>query len=95
MDNTKSELIEYVSRKRRQVRLRLTFCDLLGRQRNITILSSQLEDAFENGVAIDSSAVTGKGGIDLKLMPVSAMLSDTPWRPHSGRVVSVFASSAI
>ena len=89
MDNTKSELIEYV-RENDVKFVKLMFCDLLGRQRNITILSSQLEDAFENGVAIDSSAVTGKGGIDLKLMPVSAMLSDTPWRPHSGRVVSVF-----
>lgn len=89
MTCSKSELLEYV--KENDVKfVKLTFCDLLGRQRNISVLSSQLEDAFERGVAIDSSAVTGVGGIDLKLMPVSALLSDLPWRPHSGKVVSIF-----
>ena len=36
MDNTKSELIEYV-RENDVKFVKLTFCDLLGRQRNITI----------------------------------------------------------
>ncbi|MCM1367759.1 MAG: glutamine synthetase family protein [Roseburia sp.] len=74
--------------------VKLTFCDLLGRQRNISVLSSQLEDAFENGVAIDSSAMTGVGGVDLKLKPVSSLLSILPWRPHSGRAMSVFCNIA-
>lgn len=89
----KKDLLEYV--KENGVKfVKLTFCDLLGRQRNISVLSSQLEDAFKNGVAIDSSAMTGVGGIDLKLMPVSALMSDLPWRPHSGKVVSVFCNIA-
>ncbi len=91
MTCSKSELLDYV-RENDVKFVKLTFCDLLGRQRNISVLSSQLEDAFENGVSIDSSAMTGVGGIDLKLIPVSAMLSDLPWRPHSGRVVSVFCN---
>lgn len=87
--NDKEELLEYV--KENDVKfVKLTFCDLLGRQRNISVLSSQLEDAYKNGVAIDSSAVTGVGGVDLRLMPVSSLMSDLPWRPHSGKVVSVF-----
>ncbi len=89
----KKDLIDYV-RDNGVKFVKLTFCDLLGRQRNITVLSSQLEDAFKHGVAIDSSAMTGVGGIDLKLMPVSALMSDLPWRPHSGKVVSVFCNIA-
>lgn len=90
---TRQDLLEYIRDNEIQF-VKLAFCDLLGRQRNISVLSSQLEDAFENGVAIDSSAVTGVGGIDLNIMPVSALLSDLPWRPHSGRVVSVFCKIA-
>ncbi|MCH5163111.1 MAG: glutamine synthetase [Clostridiales bacterium] len=93
MTSSKSEVLEYV-RENNVKFVKLTFCDMLGRQRNISVLSSQLEDAYENGVAIDSSAVTGVGGIDLKLMPVSSLLSDLPWRPHSGKVVSVFCRLA-
>ncbi len=93
MTCSKSEIMEYV--KENDVKfIKLTFCDLLGRQRNISVLSSQLEDAFKNGVSIDSSAMTGAGGIDLKLIPAPALMSDLPWRPHSGKVVSVFCNIA-
>ncbi|MDE6029618.1 MAG: glutamine synthetase family protein [Clostridiales bacterium] len=87
--NSKTELFEYVMENEVKF-VKLTFCDLLGRQRNISVLSSQLEDAFENGVAIDSGAITGVGGKDLKIVPVGSLLSALPWRPHAGRVVSVF-----
>ncbi len=93
MKFTKTELFEYVMENDVKF-VKLTFCDLLGRQRNISVLSSQLEDAFENGVSIDSAAMTGVGGLDLKLKPVSSLLSVLPWRPHSGRVVSVFCNIA-
>ncbi len=88
---TKQELLEYFEENDVKF-VKLTFCDMLGRQRNISVLSSQLEDAFEHGVAIDSSAVTGVGGVDLKLKPVPSLLSDLPWRPHSGKAVSVFCN---
>lgn len=93
MTYTKSDLMEYIAENDVKF-VKLTFCDLLGRQRNISVLSSQLEDAFENGVAIDSCAMTGVGGVDLKLKPVSSLLSILPWRPHSGRVMSVFCNIA-
>lgn len=91
MISSKSELLEYV-RENGVKFVKLTFCDFFGRQRNILVLSSQLEDSFEHGVSIDSASLTGVGGIDLKLIPVSALMSDLPWRPHSGRVVSVFCN---
>ncbi len=91
--STKNDVIEYV--RQNDVKfVKLTFCDLLGRQRNISVLSSQLDDAYKNGVAIDSSAMTGVGGVDLKLIPYTSLMTDLPWRPHSGKVVSVFCNVA-
>lgn len=91
--DSRTDLFEYVMENEVKF-VKLTFCDLLGRQRNISVLSSQLEDAFENGVAIDSGAITGVGGKDLKIVPVGSLLSALPWRPHAGRVVSVFCRIA-
>lgn len=93
MEYTKSEILDFVAENDVKF-VKLTFCDLLGRQRNISILSSQLDDAFDNGVSIDSAAVTGIGGIDLKLKPVASLLSVLPWRSHVGRVMSVFCNIA-
>lgn len=93
MNYSKSEFLDFVVENDVKF-VKLTFCDFLGRQRNISVLSSQLEDAFEHGVAIDSAAITGVGGVDLKLKPVSSLLSVLPWRPHAGRVVSVFCNIA-
>ena len=39
--------------------VRLTFCDLFGIQKNIAILSSQLERAFLRGVPFDAAAIPG------------------------------------
>lgn len=91
MNYSISEFLDYIEENDVKF-VKLTFCDFLGRQRNISVLSSQLPDAFENGVSIDSGAITGVGGIDLKLVPVSSLLSVLPWRPHAGRVVSVFCN---
>ena len=57
---TSQEIMQYV--KEEDVKfIRLAFCDLFGRQKNISILPSELERAFEQGVAIDASAIPGFG----------------------------------
>ena len=43
MTNSKSELFEYLQENDVKF-VKLTFCDFLGRQRNISVLTSQLED---------------------------------------------------
>lgn len=91
MTYSKTEFLDFIEENDVKF-VKLAFCDLLGRQRNISVLSSQLADAFDSGVSIDSAAMTGVGGLDLKLKPVSSLLSVLPWRPHSGRVVSVFCN---
>ena len=53
-----NEILQYV--KENDVKfIRLAFCDLTGRQRNISIMPNELERAFEKGVAFDASAVPG------------------------------------
>ena len=58
MDFTEQEVRQYVEQE--DVRfIRLAFCDVFGRQKNIAILPTELERAFRHGIAIDASAISG------------------------------------
>ncbi len=73
--------------------IRLAFCDTLGRQKNISILPSELRRAFEDGISFDASAICGFGGAeksDLLLFPDPSTLNILPWRPSHGKVVRMF-----
>ena len=73
--------------------IRLAFCDVYGRQKNIAIMPGELERAFDTGIAFDASAVAGFGGAvrsDLFLHPDPDTLARLPWRPETGRVVRMF-----
>lgn len=94
MKYTKEEVIQFV--KEEDVKfIRLAFCDVLGKQKNISIMPDELQRAFEYGIAIDASAVHGFGGdvySDLFLHPEPDTLSILPWRPEHGRVVRMFCT---
>lgn len=73
--------------------IRLAFCDLIGVQKNISIMPCELERAFTNGISFDASAVKGfSGGVttELFLHPDPGTLSILPWRPMTGRVARFF-----
>ena len=73
--------------------IRLAFCDLLGTQKNISIMPNELERAFKEGVSFDASAIKGFADVsksDLLLFPDPSTLSVLPWRPQQGRVVRFF-----
>lgn len=73
--------------------IRLAFCDTRGRQKNISILPSELCRAFEDGISFDASAISGFGGeekSDLLLFPDPSTLHILPWRPSHGKVVRMF-----
>lgn len=73
--------------------IRLAFCDIYGRQKNVSIMPNELDRAFTCGVAIDASAIAGFGDesrSDLFLRPDPSTLADLPWRPENGRVVRMF-----
>lgn len=73
--------------------IRLAFCDVTGRQKNISIMPEELERAFSHGISFDASAIAGFGGpvgSDLFLHPIPSTLSVLPWRPSRGKVVKMF-----
>ena len=64
--------------------IRLAFCDIFGRQKNIAIMADELEHALEHGVSFDASAIKGFLNIsesDLLLFPDLDTFSILPWRP--------------
>jgi len=73
--------------------IRLNFCDIFGRQKNISIMAGELESAFQNGVSFDAHAIRGFRDItqsDLFLFPDPSTLAVLPWRPGPGRVIRFF-----
>ncbi len=73
--------------------IRLAFCDVFGKQKNVSIMATELDRAFESGIAIDASAVEGFGSeekSDILIFPDSSTLSVLPWRPSQGRVVRMY-----
>lgn len=75
--------------------IRLAFCDVFGKQKNITIMPEELPRAFNYGIAIDASGITGFGNeyhSDLLLYPDADTLMLLPWRPEHGKIVRMFCS---
>ncbi len=92
MFHAKEEVMQFV--REQDVRfVRLAFCDLFGRQKNISISASELSRAFDTGISFDASAVKGFLQVqesDLLLFPDPMTLAVLPWRPTQGRVVRFF-----
>ena len=92
MSYSKQDVIQFV--KEEDVKfIRLAFCDVFGNQKNISIMDSELERAFSQGIAIDASAIKGFGDethSDLFLHPDPSTLVILPWRPEQGRVVRMY-----
>jgi len=75
--------------------IRLAFCDLYGRQKNISIMPQELRHAFEEGVNFDSFLILGfdqEDNQDLFLKPDPDTLHILPWRPQSGRVMRMYCN---
>ena len=70
--------------------IRLAFCDVFGKRKNISVMPDELPRAFRHGIAFDASAIAGFGNetrSDLFLRPEPETLTSLPWRPEHGRVV--------
>ena len=92
MNYSKDEIKQYVAEEDIKF-IRLAFCDLSGRQKNISIHPDELDRAFTYGIAFDASAIPGFGDevhSDLFLRPDTATLSLLPWRPSHGRVARFY-----
>lgn len=94
MKYSKEEVMQYVIEEDVKF-IRLAFCDVFGRQKNISVMPAELPRAFEYGIAFDASAVAGFGDearSDLFLHPDPETISWLPWRPEQGKVVRMFCS---
>lgn len=92
MDYSQEEVLQYIDEYGVKF-VRLAFCDVFGKQKNIAILASEMERAFKHGIAIDGSSIAGFSGIeesDLFLFPHAETITELPWRPDTGRVVRMF-----
>ena len=89
---TKSEVMEFI--KEEDVKfIKLAFCDIFGKQKNISITDKEISLAFDKGIVIDATNIKGfsdKERLDLLLHPDPSTLSILPWRPEHGRVVRMF-----
>lgn len=88
------DVFEYVQQEDVKF-IRLAFCDVTGRQKNISIMPEELERAFSDGISFDASAIAGFGGpvgSDLFLHPIPSTLNVLPWRPSRGKVVKMFCN---
>ena len=91
---TQEEVLDFV-REEDVKFIRLAFFDIAGKQKNISIMPTELERAFSEGIAFDASAVAGFTGpekSDMFLIPDPSTLAVIPWRPMTGKVVRMFCN---
>ena len=96
MKYSKDEVMQYIAEEDVKF-IRMAFCDVFGRQKNISVMPEEIARAFDTGIAFDASAVAGFGGevhSDLVLHPDPSTISVLPWRPEHGRVVRMFCDVA-
>ena len=94
MNRSEQELMAYIEEEDVKF-IRLTFCDIYGVQKNISIQPGELPRAFEKGIGIDASYILGFGGDygkDIWLHPETDTISVLPWRPEHGKVVRMFCT---
>lgn len=94
MKYTEQEVMQFVEEEDVKF-IRLAFCDVFGKPKNVSIMESELKRAFEVGVSIDASAIVGFGDeahSDLFLHPDPNTLAVLPWRPEHGRVVRMYCN---
>ena len=92
MDHTISEVLQFIEENDVKF-IRLAFCDILGNQKNIAIMPTELMRAFEHGIHFNAAALRGFLNVDdsdLLLFPDPSTLSILPWRPSQGRVVRFY-----
>ncbi|NLZ46351.1 MAG: glutamine synthetase [Clostridiales bacterium] len=92
MNYSQREVLQYVEENDVKF-VKLTFCDLYGNLKNISILSKELSTAFIYGFYVSARKITGFSELaedDLMLFPDETTMTVLPWRPQQGRVVRFF-----
>lgn len=77
--------------------IRLWFTDILGNLKGFAITVEELEDALENGVGFDGSAIQGFVRVDesdMVALPDPTTFRILPWRPRENAVARIFCDLA-
>ena len=89
MNYSLEEIMQYIEEEDAKF-IRLAFRDVFGVQKNVSVMPDELAKAFEEGIAINASAIAGfesSGYANLYLRPDASTLTVLPWRPDRGRVL--------
>lgn len=89
---TENEVLHYIEENDVKF-VKLTFCDIKGKLKNISVLSGEMEAAFAKGVRVTAKKICGFSiaeGRDLFLFPDAQTMRLLPWRPSHGRVIRMF-----
>lgn len=87
-----NEILQYIEENDVKF-VKLAFCDINGKLKNISVLSSELAVIFERGIKINSSKICGfsnDGDKPIYLFPDASAMTVLPWRPQQGRVIRLF-----
>jgi glutamine synthetase len=101
MSADRSKQQEFVLRtlEERDIRfVRLWFTDVLGFLKSVAIAPAELENAFEEGIGFDGSAIEGFARItesDMLAKPDPATFSILPWRTESPGAARMFCDIAL
>ena len=93
MKYSKDEVIQYAQEEDVKF-IRLTFCDVFGKQKNVAVMPDELPRAFDQGIPFDASFIAGFGDVahsELLLHPEPETLMPLPWRSEHGRVVQMLS----
>lgn len=93
MEFSRDEIMQFIREEDIKF-IRLAFCDVFGKRKNISIVAEELPRAFAHGIAFDASSIAGFGDeaqSDLFLHPEPETLVVLPWRPEHGRVVRMIS----
>lgn len=89
---SESEILQYIEENDVKF-VKLTFCSLDGKLKNISVLSSEMAAVFERGIRVTAGKIKGfsaAGGRDIFLFPDARTMTLLPWRPQQGRVIRMF-----
>ena len=97
MDCSVKEFMQYIEEEDIKF-IRLTFCDIYGTPKNISVMANDIGRVLENGLAIHASFIKGfrdYSSQDLVLHPDPATTSLLPWRPEHGKVIRMFCDISL
>jgi glutamine synthetase len=89
---SKNEVLQFVQENDVKF-VRLTFCDVFGKVKNIAIMTEELPKALEEGFRFYPATIDGFGFTKesvLYLHPDVSTISILPWRPQNGRVIRFY-----